>query len=170
MNPLRLLVLGWVLEAANGALGRVLHLEWFRLEPLLTLVVYAAIAGRGGASLLTVFGLGMLADSLGGTPLGARTSGYLILWALLHSVRRFLLPETSFVRMVLVFGAGALLGLLSLAYPLLAATAPGTVKMQLLAWLPVAVGSALLAPLLWPAARWAWPERTSAAHGVGGGR
>ncbi len=172
MRPLLLLAAGGALEALNGAVCRMFRLEWFRLEPLLTLLVYAAVAIGGPASLLVAFGLGLLADSLGGTPLGARTCGYLILWALLHSVRGWLLPETTFSRVLVVFAAGVLLGLLSLAYPLLAGTTPGAVKIQLIAWLPVSAGSAGLSPLLWLLARAAWPEPAPrlAGRSIGGGR
>jgi cell shape-determining protein MreD len=150
VRVLGLLLLASLLLTLEGAICQLLHVGLLRPDPVLVLVVLLGLRG-GAGSVMLVFGLGLLADSFAGTPLGLLTIGYLLDWTLIRLVHRFVLSDSRLVQAGLVFGASAVAYLTLLVF-LAGMPAVGAPISSILAWtLPLALFNSLLARPIWAA-------------------
>ena len=95
--------LGIALLALTGALCRVFHLEWIHPDPVLLMVIYAALFSPSMSGAVGALAMGWAADSFAGTPAGLLTSSYFLVWMATGRARRFIVPSRVSSQLGLVF-------------------------------------------------------------------
>lgn len=152
MRHLALIVLGLLLLALEGAACRLLQVEVLRPDPILVLVVFLGIRAEAG-SVLSVFVLGLFADSFAGTPTGMLTCLYLVVWMLVRGSQSFLIPDQTRIAFGLLFVVSLVFNLM-LAGLLVGFTPGGSVVTGILIWMiPLAFLNLLLAGPVWAMAQ-----------------
>jgi hypothetical protein len=152
MRHLGLLAMGLGLLAVEGAAIRLLQVEVLRPDPILVLVVFLGIRAEAGL-VLSVFALGLFADSFAGTPTGMLTCLYLVVWMLVRGSQSFLLADENRVAFGLLFVVSLVFNLM-LAGLLAGFTPAGTAVTGILIWMvPLALLNLLLAVPVWAMAR-----------------
>lgn len=156
MKHLGLIGLALGLLTLEGALARLFQLEVLRPDPVLPLVIILALR-PGALGAVTCFGLGLVADSFGGTPLGMLALVYLLIWGLVRTASAYLLPDRRVVQYGLLFVMSilfylALMGLL--AGVLIGGSSVRDPVVNLALWvLPLTLANLLLAGPIWALAR-----------------
>ena len=152
MRLIALVAYGVVLLIIQGAIFRILHLDFFRPDPILILVVFLALRGSEGA-LVSCFILGFIAEAFAGSTTGMLTIIYLVVWMVIRTALVFLLSERHLLQYGFVFFMSLLAHLAQLA---IWATMPsgnwplGTLGIWMV---PLAIVNLMLAGPIWIGAR-----------------
>lgn len=154
MRQVGLALFGIFLLALDGAFCRILHLELMHPEPVLLLAIFIALNLSAAEGAVTVFFLGLCADSFAGTPMGMLASVHMLVWVLVRWSMRFLLPEQKGMRLALVFVMSLVFSLLVMLMLAIMESGTGPVWASFKVMFPLAVIHVLLAGPVWALARW----------------
>ncbi len=103
MRSVGLMIFALALLTFEGSLLAFVHVEFFRPDLILILVVFVALKSEPVAGSVNVFLLGLIADSFAGIHTGVLTGAYLMIWTLVRIAKSFFLPQQKTVQLVLVF-------------------------------------------------------------------
>lgn len=166
MRQVALTLLGLLLLAVNGALGRILHLELMRPDVVLLLNVFIGLNLKATEGALMVFVLGVASDSFAGTPMGMFASIHLLIFVLVRWSVRLLMPERRGIQLLLLLVMSLLSSLLSVLFLALVKFGTGPIWTSLKAMIPLALVHLLLAVPVWSLARWICPTASKERRAV----
>ena len=149
--------LGIFLLALDGALCRVFHLEWIHPDPVLILVVYAAMFSPSAGGAVAAMALGWAAGNFAGTPPGLLMTSYVLVWIGTGWMRRFIVPSRVAAQLGVVFLMSLFHSLLALAFLSWLGSDAGVMWVVAKAMLPLALIHVLLALPIWSLASKLWP-------------
>lgn len=161
MRKIGFAAFGLLLLSLDGALMRVLHIEWVRPDPVLILSVYLALNMRAGEGALVVAFLGAAAGSFAGTPPGMMISAHFLVWLAACWARRFVLSNRLTARLVMLFVMSLVFSLLMFVYLAAMEISAQVLWINFKAALPLAFLYIALAPPIWAVAGKIWPRHDS---------